>query len=308
MPIQARPYIDNDLTRLQAALAGWINVAGDCGYYHVGNLPHWIYALLRGRRPVGELVQVWGEGVRIVGIAVTCLFDNAFQVFASPLRRGTDAEFLMLQSAFETTRRFVQASRRDDATVTTDVFSCDTARMELLARLGFAQYRLWDHINERSLSKAIPAAHAPDGFRIRSATLDDAAQLALVRNDAFVTDWSAELYRTEVMQKPGYHPKNEIVVVAPDGQIVAFTVIHFDPVNKVGLFEPVGVRRAFQRRGLARAMMLYAMYEMQRQGMTMAMVNHDATNQAARELYRNLGFRKKYETLGYHIGCQRNCA
>jgi ribosomal protein S18 acetylase RimI-like enzyme len=299
MTLQARPYVDDDFPRLQAALAGWINVAGACGYYHVGNLPHWIYALLRGRRPVGELVQVWEDGVRIVGMAVTGLFDNAFQVFVSPLRRGTDAEFVMLQSAFTTTRRFVPASRKDDAAVITDVFSCDNARMELLHRLGFAQYRLWDHINERGLSEAIPEAYIPNEFRIRSATLDDTAQLALVRNDAFSADWTAELYRTEVMQKPGYHPNHEIVVVAPDGQIAAFTLIHLDPVNKVGLFEPVGVRRAFQRRGLARAMMLYALHEMQRQGMATATVEHDASNQAARALYRSLGFRKKYETLGY---------
>jgi ribosomal protein S18 acetylase RimI-like enzyme len=46
-------------------------------------------------------------------------------------------------------------------------------------------------------------------------------------------------------------------------------------------------------------MMLYALREMKSQGMETATVQHDQTNLAALELYRSLGFSKKYETLGY---------
>jgi ribosomal protein S18 acetylase RimI-like enzyme len=205
----------------------------------------------------------------------------------------------MLQSAFETTLRFVKATQRDDILVVTDVYSCDNNRRELLAHLGFQEYRLWDHINKRNLSEPIPEAQLPDGFIIRSATMEDYEQLARGRNDAFGADWTPEMYRAEVMQKPGYQPKREIVVVAPDRRIAAFTVIWLDKVNKAGLFEPVGTLRDFQRRGLARAMMLYALREMRKLGMETATVEHDATNLAALGLYRSLGFRKKYETVGY---------
>jgi ribosomal protein S18 acetylase RimI-like enzyme len=183
--------------------------------------------------------------------------------------------------------------------VITDVFSCDEVRRGLLGQLGFVEYRRWDDIVARGLSTVLPEPQIPSGFHIRHATWDDYGQLAAARNDAFGDGWSPVLYRDAVMRKPGYQPEREIVVVAPDGQIAAFTVIWLDELNRVGQFEPVGTRRAFQRRGLARAMMCHGMRELRRLGMAQAMVEHDATNLAARDLYQSLGFHKRYETLGY---------
>ncbi len=299
MPITSRPYVDDDLPHLQAALARWTREAGDCGYCHAGELAHRIYENLRGRHPVGELVQLWEEGASIVGLAINLRFGQAFDVFASPAQRGTEAELEMLRSALETTFRYLREAGRQDTPVVTDVFDCDHIRRQFLAGLGFEEYRVWGLITERSLSGPIPQAGIPDGFMIRTATMDDCEQLASARNDAFGTDWTPELYRDEVMRKPGYQPEREIVVVAPAGQIAAFTVIWFDELNRVGHFEPVGTRREFQRRGLARAMMLHALHVMKSRGMAMATVEHEASNLAALALYRGLGFRKKYETLGY---------
>src|SRR5262245_40666291 len=106
--VRSRPYLDDDLPRLQEALAGWIQEAGGCGYYHVGDLPHWIYGTLQGRRPVGELVQVWEDGATIIGLAINFLFDTTFLVFTNPSYRGTETELKMLQSAFETTHGFMK--------------------------------------------------------------------------------------------------------------------------------------------------------------------------------------------------------
>ena len=89
LTLRSRAYTDEDLPRLQAALAGWIREAGACGYCHVGELPHRIYEHLRGRRPVGELVHVWEDGGAVVGMAINLRFDCTFDVFASPSRRGT---------------------------------------------------------------------------------------------------------------------------------------------------------------------------------------------------------------------------
>ena len=67
------------------------------------------------------------------------------------------------------------------------------------------------------------------------------------------------MYRDRVMLKPGYQPEHEIIVVAADGRLAAFTTIRLDNLNNVGLFEPVGTRPVFQRRGLARAMLLLSL-------------------------------------------------
>jgi mycothiol synthase len=300
--MQAHSYRDADFPRLQAALAGWIAAAGACGYGHIGELPHRIYTNRHERYAPGDLVRYWEEDGAIIGIALLFRFESTFDLLVAPGLRGSEREGELLREAYEATRSLAAGLGREDAPVGTDVYGCDVARIRALARLGFVEYRRWDDVTERSLEDAIPEPRLPDGFAIRAATPEDDAQLAAIRNDAFGDGWSAEEYRDGVMGKPGYHPERELVVVAPGGEIAAFTVTWLDALNCVGLFEPVGTRRAFQRRGLARALLLAGLHEMRRHGMERAMVTHDTTNRAAAELYRGLGFRTKYETFGYRPG------
>jgi mycothiol synthase len=299
MSIEMRPYSDDDLPALQAALASWVAAAGDCGYCHVGDLPMRIYGGLRGVRPVGELVQLWQDGPQIVGLAINFLFGAAFCAYAHPAYRGGPAELAMLESAAATTQRLMREAASAEAAVITDVISCDTMRAALLRQLGFEHYRKWDHITERSLLEPHNASQSPAGFTLRPASLEDHAQLALAHNSAFGDDWTPDMYRDGLMRKPGYDPARELVAVTPDGQIAAFTIVWLDELNKVGLFEPVGTHQAFQRRGLGRALMSYGLDVMRQAGMERAVVEHNAENMAAHMLYQSLGFTKKYETLGF---------
>lgn len=297
--LESRPYADADLPALQAAQAGWIAAAGPCGYCHVGELAHRIYENLRGRRPVGELVRLWERSGRTVGVAICGRFEAAFDLFVAPELRGSAQERAMLADACATTAAHLRRLGQADTALLSDVFGCDAPRQALLAGLGFVRYRQWDDLTARGLDGPLPEAAPPPGFRLRQASLDDAAGLALARNAAFGSDWSAAQYRDEVMLKPGYDPARELVAVAPDGQIAAFSVVWLDPLNQTGHFEPVGTHPAFQRRGLARALMASALRELRRQGMRTASVAHDATNQPARALYRSLGFQTIDQTLGY---------
>jgi mycothiol synthase len=292
-----RPYQDADLPELQAAVAGWIAEVGRCGYDHIGELPHRIYENLRGRRPVGELVQVWDDADGVAGIAINMRMGCCFDVFAAPRLRGSDAERQMLQAAFQTTGRLMAAS--SEAFVLTDVFDCDAARITLLSAMGFEHFRNWDHVRERDLDGEIPDPGLCRGFVLRHARAEDADQLAAARNSAFNEDWTGGQYLSAVMDKPGYAASREIVAEAPDGRIAAFTVYWVDPLNKIGHFEPVGTHHEFRRRGLARAVMLHAMRQMQEGGMSRVTVNHLADNIPALGLYEAIGFAKQHETLGF---------
>src|ERR1700689_1569545 len=88
--LRMRPYADEDLPRLLDTVAGWISEAGRCGYDHIGELPHRIYENLRGRRPVGDLVRLWEAGG--AGVEINLRFGVAFDVFAAPALRGSEAE------------------------------------------------------------------------------------------------------------------------------------------------------------------------------------------------------------------------
>jgi mycothiol synthase len=298
--LRERPFADADLPRVQAAVARWAAQAGPCGYCHPGDLAQRIYAGLRGAHPVGELVRLWERGDALAGVAICLRFGAAFDLFVAPELRGSADEAAMLGAAHAITARLV-AARGGDA-VESDVFRCDEARRRLLAQLGYAQYRVWDWIAERDLGGPLPAPQLPAGYAIRAATMDDAAQLAAARNEAFGDSWSAAQLRDEVMRKPGYACERELLVVDPAGAVAAFTIIWPDALNGVGLFEPVGTRPAFQRRGLARALMLAGLHELRRLGMRVARVEHDAANLPAGALYHGLGFTTRFETLGFRRG------
>ncbi|MEV6970596.1 GNAT family N-acetyltransferase [Hamadaea sp. NPDC051192] len=304
--LQPRPYADDDLPVLQDIVAGWIALAGRCAYDHVGELPHRIYENLRGRRPIGELVQVWEERGSVMGITVNLRFGCAFDVFTAPALRGTAAEVAMLRHAAYVTEH---AAADDEEFVLTDCFDCDTVRAGLLTELGFERFRTWDVVNELALPSPqdLPEVGEPllaevrevEGFEIRPAVFADAKALAEAHNGAFGDSWTGEQYRAEVMVKPGYDPTREIVAVAPDGRIAAFCVYWTDPLNKLGHFEPVGTHPDFQRQGLGKAVMAYALREMAADGMTTVTVNHNEENTAAAALYASLGFTSAGKTSGY---------
>lgn len=296
-----RPYTDADFAAVQAALAGWIALGGDGAYCHPGEIAHRIYGEAPDAPPPEERVLLWMAGDEIAGVAICGRFGAAFDLFVPPLAGRGPAEAAMLQEAAARTARLMPPDREDRA-VLTDVFGRDVVRQAHLERLGFARYRTWDWVTARGLQDDPPEAPLPLGFAIRGATLGDCAQLALARNEAFGSGWTAEGYRNQVMRGPGYRPERELVAVAPDGQIAAFGVLWVDGLNRTGQLEPIGTRPTFRRLGLARALLCHGLRELRRQGVRCARITHDAANLPALELYRGLGFVKADETLGYRRG------
>jgi len=88
-----------------------------------------------------------------------------------------------------------------------------------------------------------------------------------------------------------------VLMIAPPGAGKgtqgALIAAHF------GIPHIVGTHHEFRRRGLARAVMLHAMRQMQEGGMRRVTVNHLADNVAALRLYEAIGFAKQHETLGF---------
>lgn len=293
-----RPYQDADMPRLQEAFASWIAEAGRCGYDHVGELVPRIYENLRGRRPVGDLVQLWEAQAGIAGLTICFRSGEAFDVFTAPSLRGTAAEAQMLEFAAVTTALHM-AGAAAGAHVLTEVCGGDTERARLLTELGFGKFRTWHHRRQRELAGLVDMPRPPHGFTVRGARRGEAGELASVRNHSFGDDWTGNQYRSQVMEKPGYDVAREIVAVSPDGKFAAFADYWTDALNKTGHFEPVGTHRDFRRLGLARAVMLHAMEEMRASGMRTVTVNHDAANLAAAKLYERLGFQVTTATSGF---------
>ena len=96
-----------------------------------------------------------------------------------------------------------------------------------------------------------------------------------------------------------YDGERDLFVRSPDGRGASACTIWFDPVNAVGLFEPVATHPDFQGQGLGKAVMAEGLRRMKTAGMRRASLGFDPNNAAALALYTSLGFRASCYFVGY---------
>ena len=100
---------------------------------------------------------------------------------------------------------------------------------------------------------------------------------------------NGEAVESRLRQCSLYDPALDLAVVAADGDVAGYALFWFDPVTQVGLVEPMRVEDAYQRRGLARAMLTAGLERLAKRGARRLKVGY-ATD-AARLLYLGVGFR-----------------
>jgi ribosomal protein S18 acetylase RimI-like enzyme len=110
---------------------------------------------------------------------------------------------------------------------------------------------------------------------------------------------SGEDVEARLMQCSLYDPGLDLAVEAADGPVAGYALFWFDPVTEVGMVEPMRVEDAYQRRGLARAMLTAGLDRLAKRGARRLKVGY-ATD-VARGLYVGAGFRVTSTTRSY--GC-----
>ena len=87
----------------------------------------------------------------------------------------------------------------------------------------------------------------------------------------------------------GFVADDERSGITPDGEAAGYALFWFDPVTKVGLVEPMRVEGAYQRRGLARAMLSAGLDRLAKRGANRMKVGYGT--EVGRRLYCGAGFR-----------------
>ena len=289
--MKRRPYRDGrDLDLLQTFNGESFAATDGCGYLHPGDIPHHVYNGNKHYDPP-DLLSIWEDED---GVAAWVLAQPRHKGFDAQIRPGLRSSAFaaeVLAFAEKRTIEVMQQHQIDGDEVEFYAYQCDAETAETLRELGWKKSpdAPWT-INRICLEDA-PEGPLPDGYRMRAVKgLEEAAAIAGAHAAAFPgAKWTPELYRY-VMESPGYDPKREFVVVAPDGTLAAFTVTWHDPISKTGLFEPVGTHADYRRRGLGKALLRFGMGEMKRAGMKSAIVMNAPTNEASIALYRSCGF------------------
>ncbi|MFN2469498.1 MAG: GNAT family N-acetyltransferase [Gaiellaceae bacterium] len=108
---------------------------------------------------------------------------------------------------------------------------------------------------------------------------------------------SGEGVEARLRQCSLYDPALDLAVAAADGQVAGYALFWFDPVTEVGLVEPMRVEDAYQRRGLARAMLTAGLDRLAKRGPRRLKVGYGTD--VARALYVRGGFRVTSTSRSY---------
>jgi ribosomal protein S18 acetylase RimI-like enzyme len=162
---------------------------------------------------------------------------------------------------------------------------------------GFVKPEWQIHLNARDLAEAPPLPELPDGFRYRTVEQADFAERVAVHRDVWAPSRVTESSFANVQASWPYRSSLDCVVEAPDGRFAAYVLAWPDDENQVGLFEPVGTREEFRRRGLGAAVCTFALRRLHEEGIRQAIVG--CMDEPACALYESIGFRRQATLVGY---------
>ncbi len=167
-----------------------------------------------------------------------------------------------------------------------------------LARHGFTTPTdVIFHLNACELPAAPEPPQLPDGFRYRTVEQADLAERVAIHRDVWAPSRVTESSYTDVMAAWPYRSSLDCVVEAPDGRFAAYVLAWPDDENGVGLFEPVGTREEFRRRGLGAAVCTFALQRLHEEGLRHAVVG--CQSEPACRLYESVGFRRQGTLVAY---------
>ena len=157
----------------------------------------------------------------------------------------------------------------------------------------------------RRLDVPLDKPLVPQGFKIRHLSGQDEveAYVALV-NSAIPEATSVETHQRWI-DTPEYISELDLIAVADDGTFAAFCQSYYDPLEvarstrREGWTDPIGTAPSYRKKGLARAIILEALWRLKSRGIEDAVLGVASSNEVARQLYESIGYRAIYRMHDY---------
>jgi mycothiol synthase len=300
MNIQARPYRDStDMARMQRLLMDGSQANISASYMHPGCLDwdtHRPPSEQENRRNLRLWERIGGDEPTLEAWAIRSRHEGTFDLFVSPTVYGTaEHEAVMAEYVTWAETRAHEVGLKQLAPFW--AMEYDTFLAHLYQAHGFVVIPCdpAPPLFERTLDD-LPTIALPEGFTVQGVhSLNEGQLRARVLHGAWNRpndEWEGDAAAyAQFMESAVYDGERDLFVRAPDGRGASACTIWFDPVNAVGLFEPVGTHPDFQGQGLGKAVMAEGLRRMKAAGMQRAILGFDPNNRAALALYTSLGFR-----------------
>lgn len=294
--LEPRAYKDShDLEHLYSLLIAGRKADNGTYYVHIGDVQWWLYYPPIGRNLIDQL-WFWYDpdnSDHLRGWALLGTESRFMDVYVQPELRNTQEAYDM----FAWAERNLSKSIRQGGKTTIRIMwisENDAVMTGYLHRNCFCVTTADYYFSMPILKIADLPALKSDYLILDMAQGVEKKQRALASYKAFGSSakWDDYYHRyLRFTESSVYDPRNDIVIVTRDGKVAAFCIIWLDPVNRVGLFEPVGVHPEHQRQGLGKAIMTEGLNRMYQSGMQQAILTTSDDNTAALNLYNSTGFR-----------------
>lgn len=194
----------------------------------------------------------------------------------------------------------IQQMRHAGETAPTLDASCreeDRERVALLEQFGFVAQTVRSLGMKRSLAEPIPEPLFPPGFTLRpAAAAHETGRWVKLHRAAFGTEHMTHEERLAMLDGPDYDPALDLLVTAPNGDFAAYCMCSVSPEENArtgcltGYTDPVATHPDYQRRGLARALLLRGLQLLKERGMEVAALGTSSENVAMQRAAESVGF------------------
>lgn len=256
--------------------------------------------------PPDKYWQVAEEGGQLVGLAALGRAEGTrmyCMLWVLPERRGMGLERQLMAALISGERPFPESCL--DVAVRASQQSYGDA---LGNELGFSIVRTW-YVMRIELGADLPPAVLPPGVETRSFVRgQDEVMLTSVVDDCFWDHWGEGEHRLEDIEGGVNLPQfdRELLLFAQrGGQVLGYcwSWLEAERARLTGdncaYIGDLGVRLAFRRQGVGRALLLAALARIKSRGAVAAELDMDGPNENARLLYESVGFFKHSEVNWY---------
>ncbi len=159
--------------------------------------------------------------------------------------------------------------------------------------------------HQMRLTDNIACPTLPSGFRMISMPMHDISwreKVAEIDNLCFPWAKATEQKIACLAEMPSYKEAFHKLILNPEEQVVAFSVLWQDSVNNLAVFEPVGTHPDFRQRGFAKAVMQQLIHDGFNEGIRHFGVG--SYSEAARSTYLSVGFEAKHFSHAWLWACE----
>jgi mycothiol synthase len=237
-------------------------------------------------------VRLWFDNDGILVAFVWPRGSDQIEVLIRPNHRRLERQILrQAEAAFAQSLQAKEVGN-DERSFHYWSYEQDHVRNAMLQAFGYqrdedeflAHHRL--DVTDAPAPRLLPLGYTVRGFAGES---EIQSRVEAHRSAFHPSKMTVEKHR-QVMASPTYRQSLDIVCVAADGAIAACTIVWFDEINRVGIFEPVACHADHQRKGLASAVMSEGLRRIHALGGTVAHVMSHREDSPGAHTYRSLGF------------------